>query len=57
MTKIEKLLLSPGVGRQVVRGIIATSPGTTKSIPITNGTRNCVVKATVLRKVGTKLVK
>lgn len=57
MSKVEQLIREPGVGHQVVRGIIGISPGTTGKITVTSGGKKYVVNATVLRKVGTKLTK
>ena len=59
MTKLEKLLQTPGVERQIVRETIKIAPGTAKSVRVTSetGERIGTVKVTVLRKEGTKLIK
>jgi hypothetical protein len=57
MTKLEKLLQSPSVSREVVRTAIRTAPGSSTTISVKNSGKDYSVKTTVLRKVGTKLVK
>jgi hypothetical protein len=57
MTKIERLLSQPGVGKEMVRKIIGTPAGSSASVPVKDGLQQRFLKATVLRQSGTKLVK
>jgi hypothetical protein len=52
---VRELLRQPGVGHKVVRGVIGAAPGTTKEINVTVDGKPRVVRATILRKIGTKL--
>lgn len=54
MTKIERLLSQPGVGKKVVRQIIATSAGNSASVKVTDGSQERFLTATVLRQSGAK---
>ena len=57
MIKIRRILAQPGASEQLVRAIIKTSPGKlTSPVSIQSGNREYVVRATVLKQVGKKLV-